>query len=285
MSADMGVVITELLDDALVATRKAEYAATRGSGQGEVALKRIGAGYIGVECGRQLAMKFHKTTATEESSFVSPGALQRHAEAGHWTEDATAGWLRLAGFGLQTHHLYDDGSPVLNTFGKPKQFSFYAAKDPDTGQARIAGEIDGVITHVPEPLRGAIPTPCLWESKKATAKKWKNFSSKGVEKADAKYYGQIQTCMAYLEIKHTLFSMLNLDNMKFYWELVPFDPLAAQQITDRAVKVLRSQTPYDLPRITTNPSDWRCKFCPYKEPCWNEPKAASTPVPSWIRGN
>ncbi|KKL16764.1 hypothetical protein LCGC14_2492290 [marine sediment metagenome] len=230
-------------------------------------------------------MKYHRVTATEDSSYVTPGALQRHAEAGHWTESAVAEWLRLAGFGLRTHHIHEDGSPVLNTFGKPKQLGFYAAKDPETGQARIAGEIDGVITHVPPELRDMIPVPCLWESKKATAKKCKRFSSVGVEKADAKYYGQIQTCMAYLEIKHTLFSMLNLDNMEFYWELVPFDPLAAQHITDRAVKVLQSQTPYDLPRITSDTSDFRCKFCPYKEPCWNDPKEGKlggTPLPYWI---
>ncbi|KKL16765.1 hypothetical protein LCGC14_2492300 [marine sediment metagenome] len=65
-SADMGVVATELLDDALVATRKAEYAATRGSGQGEVALKRIGAGYIGVECDPRARLSTRQRAAAEK---------------------------------------------------------------------------------------------------------------------------------------------------------------------------------------------------------------------------
>jgi hypothetical protein len=110
----------------------------------------------------------------------------------------------------------------------------------------------------------------IWESKKATDKKWKRFSKDGVKKADPKYYGQIQTCMGYMEIGHTLFSMLNLDSMKFYWELIPFDAATAQALTDRAVKVLQSQAPEDLPRITKDHTDFRCKFCDYKNRCWGK---------------
>jgi hypothetical protein len=279
-------LITSLVDDALVAARQAEYAATRGTTGGEVAQKRIGAGYIGMECGRQLAMKYHKMENDESGSFVSPGALNRHGEAGHWTEKATAEWLRLAGFDLRTHKVDKQGAAVLDRFGKPQQFGFYAAKHPETGQAQIAGESDGVIVGVPAVLQDHIPVPCIWESKKATAKKHTNFKKKGVKEADPRYYGQVQTNMAYMEITHTLFSMLNLDNMEFYWELIAFDQLEAQSLTDRAVKVLLSQTPYELPRITNDPTDWRCKFCPYKGPCWDEPKLKqAAPVPSWLKGS
>jgi hypothetical protein len=283
---DLAGALTKCLDEALVATRKAEYEATRGASGGEVATKRIGAGYIGVECGRQLAFKYHKYENRDYSEFVTPGELQRHAEAGHWTEEAVADWLRLAGFNLSTHKIVKSafGDQIdRDRFGEPKQYGFYAAEDPETGQARIAGEIDGVILAVPEGID--LPLPCLWESKKATDKKWKNFKAKGVAKADPKYHGQVQTCMAYMEVRHTLFTMLNLDNMKFYFELVKFDPLVAQSLTDRAVKVLQSQTPYDLARITTDETDFRCKFCPYTEACWNEPRVGGvsrTPLPRWV---
>lgn len=275
---DMGDIITELLDNALVKKREAEYAAGRGAGGGEVARKRIGAGYIGLECARQLAFKYHKETVMRsKEGVVSPGALNRHGEVGHWAESAVAEWLRLAGFNLQTCRMDDWGNEMPD-----RQVGFYAARDPETGQARIAGEIDGVILDVPEALRDYIPTPCIWEGKKATAKKFKRFKSLGLKAADAKYYGQVQTCMAYTDVKYALFSMLNLDNMEFYWELVPFNKSDAQALTDRAVRVLQSQSPRELPRITTDPSDFRCKFCDYQKSCWQEPEKAQTPSPAWI---
>jgi hypothetical protein len=258
--------ITRVIDAALIRYTKAEYEATRGSGEGEVAKKRIGAGYIGVECARQLAFKYHKFEKEERDSTVSPGELQRHAEAGHWTEASTATWMRLAGFDVRTYRKNLDGSPMLDAFGKPKQFGFMDAKDPNTGQYRLAGEVDGVIVEPPDSIK--LPVPCLWESKKATDKKWKMFVAKGVKGADAKYYGQLQTTMAYMKVEQVLFSMLNLDNMKYYFELVPFNAGEAQRLTDRAVMVLISNHPAELPRVTRDKTDFRCRFCDYATACW-----------------
>lgn len=274
-SQDMGTVLSESLDDALVKARQEEYERGRGSGQGDVARKRIGGGYIGLECGRELAFRYHKAEKEDRPSVVGPGELQRHAEAGHWTEAKTAEWLRMAGVDLRTEK--EDG----------RQFGYKAAWDQATGQARIAAEIDGVILGLPGHMADLLPLPCLWESKKATAKKWKKFASNGVKKADKKYYGQLQTNMAYLSVEHTLFSMLNLDDMKFYWELVPFDREHAQHLTDRAVTVLQTESPFEMPRVTNDRSDWRCKFCDYQEQCWNGPEAQLPPhnaKPIWLTG-
>lgn len=286
----LGEHLTALLDDGLVTARKAEYEATRGSGEGAVAKKRIGAGYIGTECGRALAFKFHKAPVEERPSVVSPGALQRHAEAGHWTEDSTAEWLRLAGFELLTEKLDDQGQPIIGHNGKPLQHGFKAARDRVTGQFQLAGEVDGIITRVPDALIYQLgdKLPMVWESKKATAKKFKAFSSKGVKAADPKYHGQVQTTMAYMDIRFCLFSMLNLDNMDYYWELIAFDGAVAQQLTDRAVRILESQSPEEMPRITADPNDFRCKFCDYKDRCWSsssEPAGSGVPKPSWLQSD
>lgn len=282
----LGDIITGLLDTALVERTRAEYEATRGSGQGDVAGKRIGAGYIGTECDRALAFRYHRAEKEKREEYVSAGELQRHADAGHWTEDRTAQWLRWAGFALSTHKTDADGNAILDAHGKPKQYGFMTARDPQTGQFRMAGEVDGIITAVPTPCVGRIRTPCIWESKKATAKKWKLFSEKGVAAADPKYYGQVQTCMAYMEITQTLFSMLNLDTMKYYFEVIEFDRPVAQHLTDRAARVLRSYSPADLARITGDRNDRRCKFCDYREQCWDEPRVAGLagPAPAWLAG-
>ena len=248
--------INTVIDQAIVAKYKEEYDKGRGSGIGDVAKKRIGSSYIGTACDRELAFRYHKYPKEDRESVVSPGELNRHAQAGHWTEEKTAEWMRWAGFDLRTNKA--DGS----------QYGYKVARDPKTGQFRIAGEIDGVILGVPEKLQGKIKTPCLWESKKATDKKWKKFNDDGVAKADPEYYGQVQTNMAYLAVDQTLFSMLNLDTMKYHWELIPLDTSVAQKLSDRAVRVLQSQSPADLARITRDPNDFRCRFCDYHKQCW-----------------
>lgn len=272
--------LTVEIDAAIVARQRAEYEAGRGSGIGDVAKKRIGSGYIGVECGRALAYRFHRAEKEERPSTVSPGALQRHALSGHWTESAMADWLRLIGFDLHTHR------PVVEWRDpeKPEQFGYKAARD-DNGQARIAGEIDGVIVGVPAALADIVPAPCLWESKKATAKKFAKFAKDGVRTADAAYFGQLQTNMAYMDVHHALFTMLNLDSMAIYAELIAIDVVEAQRLTDRAVKVLGTATPEEMPRISRDPHDQRCRFCDYHGQCWKP--AAATPkqvqAPPWAR--
>jgi len=255
---DISDAIQPLLDEALVTRTRAEYAKGRGSGSGDVALHRIGSGYIGLECGRALAYKYHKFPAEERDSGVAPGPLQRHADAGHWTEAKTAEWLRWSGFELKTEH------PETG-----RQFGYKSAPDAD-GKFRIAGEIDGVILS--GPAVSNLPYPWLWESKKATNKKFTKFKKEGVKTADPKYYAQLQTNMLEMEVYVTLFSMLNLDSMEFYFELVRFDPPEAQRLQDRAAKILDSKSPEEFPRITTNEADFRCKFCDYRGACWQENK-------------
>ncbi len=262
--------LTALIDTAMVAKREADYLKNRGSGVGAVAAKRIGSGYIGVECGRDLAYRYHKAPKEERDGPVSKGELQRHAEVGFWTETNMAEWLRDAGFDLRTHN--DDG----------RQFGYLACKDAQ-GQARMAGEIDGIILSGP----AVLAYPLLWESKKATAKKFAKFVKEGVKKADAKYYGQLQNNHVMMDVPTTLFSMLNVDTMKFYFEVVAFDAPVAQALQDRAVKVLQSNTPEEIPRITNDPTDFRCKFCDFQRQCWSAGKAAAPQVfavPAWAGG-
>lgn len=272
-------VLCPALDRAIAAKAKAEYDATRGSGEGEVAAKRIGAGYIGTECARELGFRYHKHPKEEREGPVNKGELQRHAEAGHWTEARTADWFRLIGFVIDTFQKdKETGEPLVDPWGKPKQIGWKAARDPATGQFRMAGEVDGVIVGFVETafslpaeierLKSLLEAPTIWESKKATDKKWKKFSKEGVKKADPRYYGQLQTNMAYMDVKQTLFSMLNLDTMKYYFEIVVFNQADAQAISDRAVRGLESATAFDMPRAGRSEDDIVCKFCDFQGQCW-----------------
>lgn len=267
-------VLIPAMDQALAMKTKADYDATRGSGEGDVAKKRIGSGYIGVECARELGFRFHKFPKEDREGPVNKGELQRHADSGHWTEAKTAEWLRMCGFILRTD---TGGGP--NFFDKPKQIGWKAARDPETGQYRMAGEVDGVIdgfeksewveSDVTEKLKALIKPPCIWESKKATDKKWKKFSKEGVKNADPKYYGQLQSNMAYMGVDQTLFSMLNLDTMKYYFEIVALDVGFAQEQSDRAVRVMQSDHPFQLVQLGRSEDDARCRYCDFHGACWH----------------
>ena len=53
--------------------------------------------------------------------------------------------------------------------------------------------------------------------------------------------------------------------------MVPFDPILAQEISDRAVMVIEATLAGELlPRVTENPEDWRCKMCSHKARCWRD---------------
>ncbi len=282
--------LSDVLDKEIARRADAEYKAGRGSGNSDVAQNRIGSGYIGMECIKQLAYKYHKTPPDPDArdrSTVNPGELNRHAKIGHWTEAEMAEWLRWIGFDLLTHELDENGNEIPGYDGNPKQIGYKAAYDEAAGQYRMAGELDGLIVGVPEAFKD-LPTPCIWESKKATNKKFNKFVKEGVQKADAKYYGQVQINMAYMGHNITLFSMMNCDNMKFYFERIPLDVQYAQQLSDRAVRVMNSSTPEEFPRIGKERSDWRCRFCEWADHCYaQEEKERHTQerlaAPQWLK--
>lgn len=255
-SAAPSAALTAAVDAAVEAMARRDYRLARGDGDGGVAEKRIGASYIGTACDRELAYRYHRAPRQRREEFVSAGELARHAASGHWTEASMAAWLREAGFDLRTRR--PDG----------RQYGYAAARGAD-GRAAIAGEIDGVILAAPEGI--ALPVPCIWESKKATRKKMNKFVKEGVAAADPVYHGQLQVNMAYLDVGHTLFSMLCLDDMRFHWELVALDPAVAQRLSDRAAAVVRTREPEEMPRIAAARDFHQCRLCDYQDRCWGNP--------------
>ncbi len=273
--------MTDLVDAANVAMNDAAYRSGRGKGSSDVAFNRIGAGYIGLDCERAVGFRFHKFKAGKaegEKVFVTKGELGRHARAGHWTEEDVVTEMRAAGFTVHTNEIGPDGQPLIGYDGKPKQIGWMALPNSQ-GKNQVAGEVDGVITAVParvpdqyaatlDTIRRFLPVPCIFESKKATDKKWKKFKKEKVKKADPKYFGQVQMNMNAMQIPFTLFYMRNLDNMKPYWEVIPYDEVFTTKMIDRAIKITRSGDPFELLPIHHNPESWHgCMFCDHKPHC------------------
>lgn len=217
----------------------------------------LGGSRLGVECERALGFEFHHHPKDEGREFS--GKIVRVFDRGHDNEERMAAYLRAAGFTLLTER--PDG----------KQFGFYTARDPETGEARIAGHCDGIITAAPAWFIAAGgKVPCLWENKCLGAKGWNDLKRKGVKVSKPVYYAQMQIYQAYLDIAENpaLFTAMNADSGEVYAELAPFDHATAQACSDRGARVVSARDPRDLPRIAKEPTDFRCRFCDFSVTCW-----------------
>jgi len=239
----------------------------------------LGGSRLGEECARRLWYEFKNVPS--EKPF--DGQTLRRFRRGHDGETSMIEFLRAAGFGLVTE--MENG----------RQFGFYVAKDQD-GVARIAGHLDGVIVSLPQLPDGKawrvnMQPPLLWENKVLAHKGIEKLRKEGLRKAYPVYYVQMQVYMAYMDLPNGgLFTAEDADDCTIYAEFVPFNMQAAQEASDRGVRVVTAQAASELPRVTHDPQDYRCRFCPYEERCWTEAQPANVNVhvnqqpapPAWL---
>lgn len=227
----------------------------------------LGGSRLGEPCERRLGYEFTKVPQDDGAGFS--GRLYRIFERGHDAEARMAKYLREAGFDLLTER------------ANGAQWGFGIAKDED-GRARIAGHIDGVLMgwaspgglvtfltpHPVEEWAATLPFPLLWEHKGLKHSSWADTKRKGVKDSKPLYYAQMQIYMAYMQLKHAMFTAECQDTCEIFVEIVPFDAKAAQEASDRGVRVVSARTPADLPRVARTPTDYRCKACPFAGTCW-----------------
>lgn len=212
----------------------------------------LGASRWGHHCERALGYEYFKTPRDNPSQPKFPADLYSVFDMGHDAEARLADYLRLAGFDLQTHG--PDG----------KQIGFTAL------DGRLGGHCDGIIHAGP----GITKAPLVWECKALNDKSWNDTASKGVKVSKPVYYAQMQTYIAYLDLKGFLFTARNRDTGELYVELGEPDYRCAQEVSDRAMRVVEASGPESLPRCSSVETDHRCRFCDYAKRCWAkaEPK-------------
>lgn len=222
-------------------------AAVRAEREKDAPRDYLGASRIGHHCLRALQYEFFNTP----KDVPFEGRIYRIFHRGHHGEDWMAEWLRMAGF-------------VLRTAGADgRQFGF------STGKGRIRGHCDGVFVGGPEEHG---PYPRLWECKVLGSKGWNKLDRQGLEKAYPEYFAQVQLYMAYLNLSENpaLFTALNADTMEVYDESAAFEPDRAQELSDRAVTVIRACEAGELlPRCAADEDCFSCRFCGYRTRCWH----------------
>lgn len=235
--------ICDLIDTALLADR-----------QEQAPRNYLGASRLGVACERALQYEYLHAPADPGRDF--PGRVLRVFEVGHALEELAIRWLRKAGFDLYTQK------------AKGGQFGFSVAG------GRIQGHVDGVINAALASL--GLSCPALWECKTMNDKSWRDTVKHGVAKSKPVYAAQIAIYQAYMESaipgisrNPALFTAINKDSQEIWFELVPFDGGLAQQMSDRAVRVIAASEASELlPRHATTPTHFECKWCAWQDRCW-----------------
>jgi CRISPR/Cas system-associated exonuclease Cas4 (RecB family) len=193
----------------------------------------MGGSILGKECDRQLWYEYKEPIANNNPR------VERIFHLGHLLESYVISLLKHSGYVV--HH--DDGSGQ------------YGFKDEE-----LAGHIDGVIE-----LDGV---PHLLEIKSASDKRFSEMVKKGVRLSDPVYFVQMQVYMKYMELDKALFVAINKNDCSIHSEVVEYDPMTAEHAVNRGKEIARME---DKPeRKYKSPAFLGCKFCNYKDKCWNE---------------
>jgi hypothetical protein len=207
----------------------------------------LGASRLGVECERALQFEYAKAPVDYGRDF--DGRMLRIFQRGHVMEDCMVDWLRDAGFDLRTRR------------ANGEQFGF---SDAD---GRLRGHIDGVIVAGPD----SFTYPALWENKCLGSKSWRDLQGKGLAVSKPVYAAQVALYQAHLELHEhpAIFTAINADTMEVYVERVPFNAALAQQMTDRAVRVITATEVGELlPRRFHDSTHFECRMCAWQDRCW-----------------
>lgn len=206
----------------------------------------LGASAVGGPCERQ--MQFEFAGAAREREFE--GKILRIFDRGHVGEELARSWLLDAGYRIVQRN--------------QRTGALFAFSQLD---GRFRGHVDGVVIEAPE----GFSVPALWEAKTLGNKAWNEIHKHGLRKAKPVYYAQCQIYMAYLDLDENpaLFTATNADTCEQLHLLIPFDAQVAQEMTDRAVRVIKATDAGELlPRPFKDRSFFECKFCAFAERCW-----------------
>lgn len=198
----------------------------------------LGASVIGEPCERRLWYKFR--WALKE---VHSGRMLRLFEYGH---EAEARFEK---------NLVAAGCEVVCRDERNEQFRVY-----DHG-GHFGGSCDGI-------GRGLAEAPKTWhvlEFKTHSAKSFAQLEKVGLEKHKPLHVAQTQVYMGYMELTRSFYLAENKDTDELWSDRIRFDADKFEALRAKALRIIEAKGP--LPRISSDPSSWSCKFCEFTPIC------------------
>lgn len=203
--------------------------------------EHLGASLIGHECNRFVWYAFRWVKFQ-----VFDGRMLRILNRGHLEEKRIVEWLR--GIGCQVWEV----DPQTN-----KQFRVYGVENHYGGSADGAG----ILPDLPN-------EPVLLEFKTHNTKSFINLSNKAsVVLAKPIHYSQMCSYGKFYKFKYGLYVAINKNDDDLYIELVELDWNLSHDLINKAADIINTQIPPI--KIAENPAHFSCKWCNYKDICWN----------------
>lgn len=199
----------------------------------------LGGSMLGHECERYLWYSFRHCVAEEFSGRMYKLFNRGHLEEFRFVED-------LKRIGVVVHEFDKNGN----------QFAY-----KDIG-GHAGGHLDGACKGLPE-------KPDTWhllEFKTHSLKSFTKLKKEGVKKSKPQHYAQMQVYMLWSKLPRAYYMSVCKDNDELYGEFIEKDEQYAQNLLERAKRVITSDTPPE--RCTDKPSAFICRFCSIKGMCW-----------------
>lgn len=141
-------------------------------------------------------------------------------------------------------------------------------RDPETGKqvrfeacgGHFALSLDGVGEGFAESS-----VPHTLEFKTMNTKNFKALQNMGLQKAQPVYWAQCQIGMHLSKLDRCYFFAVCKETDAIYGERVKYDSAEGMMLIAKAENIVFDENP--PPRLSDEPSDWRCKFCPYWAIC------------------
>ena len=202
----------------------------------------LGASIIGHPCERYIWFGFRWMFRE-----VFSGRMQRLFQRGHLEEDRVLSWL--LGVGFTVNQVDIDGNQFRIAFA----------------EGHGGGSSDGT-TILPTRYGSRIAGQrILVEIKTQKDKRFKILQGSGVEKEKPQHYVQMSVYGRRLGIQYCLYIAVNKEDDSLDVELVELDWHLADSETEKAERIINSHFP--PPRISENPSFWKCKMCSANPVC------------------
>lgn len=200
----------------------------------------LGASIIGHECEAYLWFSFRWMYYK-----VYSGRMQRLFQRGHLEEHRVIEWLTGIGFTV---------SQVASIDNNQYRVSF--------AEGHGGGSSDGMSTL---PTRYGKFEPILIEIKTQKDKKFNILQGSGVKKEKPMHYTQASVYGRRLNLRYCLYIAVNKEDDDLDVEMIELDWDLADAEINKAEKIVNS--PFRPPRISDNPSFWKCKFCDAQPVC------------------
>jgi hypothetical protein len=210
----------------------------------------MGISTSGRECARELWYSWRWSTPVKIA-----GKLLRLFNRGHLEEARFAAMFLAAGI-----QLWREEAP-----GKQFRVSYFGG--------HYGSAIDGVGKGFPEMPDENLLLEMKTHNKKSFTKLAGEKDSEGnyvkypegVKVAKIEHYAQMQQYGQYYKLNYALYCAVCKDDDELYFEIVPIIPAVADGYRERSRRIIfAKEAP---PKISTNASFWRCKYCDHRRVC------------------